>query len=377
MILNGTTQSFRFETTTAAQVDYTFDWTDKTSTTLSPGVSEGTVSAATITTGVAAPAAATYRKVGTGRWVNRSTTAAAPVRIIKTVSGTDYHASSLYTIPPGGELVYRAGVGLEVKQPDPATRIGGVAEFIKSGSASEAVGEWYLYAKDGNFPSAWAPGTPGMAGRVVSGAGGGADGGLLIPNPSAGFNYLTGWAITLSLIQAPYLFDILWLQTGIVVATITAQTVNSIAWPARDVNGSTNGDGVRIGILVTTVTTNAGTSVCTISYTNSAGLAGRTGTYTIPASAVVGTVGWFSLQAGDTGVRSVQNVTIATSLLTGAVSLIAARRLIGGAPAVVNVEFESKDKSIKIYNDSCIHLAHRAAATGAAIADGAVYFEQR
>jgi hypothetical protein len=72
-------------------------------------------------------------------------------------------------------------------------------------------------------------------------------------------------------------------------------------------------------------TTNAGAiSNTTISYTNSAGVAGRTGTIMPdwPATAVLGHLSPFSLQSGDAGVRSIQSITLGTSYVTGTVGLV-------------------------------------------------------
>jgi hypothetical protein len=124
------------------------------------------------------------------------------------------------------------------------------------------------------------------------------------------------------------LADRLWHNSGIVVTTTTAQTINSVAWPARDKNGATLGEGVYIGLEVSTAT-GAGASVISISYTNSAGTAGRTGT-AIPlyaATSVAGSFYIFGLQAGDTGVRSVQTYTSTVSMTSGVVHLVAFRYL--------------------------------------------------
>ena len=95
--------------------------------------------------------------------------------------------------------------------------------------------------------------------------------------------------------------------------------ITSPTWPARDNNGSTNGEGVLLGIEIgTSKTFNAGAATITITYTNSAGTGSRTGgsARTIPTSGNAA-VGYFipiTLQAGDVGVRSVQNFTTSGAL---------------------------------------------------------------
>lgn len=122
------------------------------------------------------------------------------------------------------------------------------------------------------------------------------------------------------------LCDRLWHNSGFVVTTTTAQTINSVAFPARDINASTNGAGVYIGLEVTTAT-GAGASVLSMSYTNEAGTAGRTAASidSYVATSAVGAFYRMGLQAGDNGVRSIQTFTSSVSMTSGAVSLVAYR----------------------------------------------------
>ena len=149
--------------------------------------------------------------------------------------------------------------------------------------------------------------------------------------PAASNNTYIGSASFVSSAQGGLitLCDRLWHNSGIVVTTTTAQTINSVAWPARDRNGSTNGVGVYIGMEVSTVT-GAGASVISISYTNSAGVSGRTGTAldVYAATAAAGSFFRFSLQAGDVGVQSVQSFTSTVSMTSGVVHLVAYRPLV-------------------------------------------------
>jgi hypothetical protein len=113
-----------------------------------------------------------------------------------------------------------------------------------------------------------------------------------------------------------------------------------------------------VGILVTTATTNAGAITnTTLSYTNSAGTAGRTATMaSFPATAVIGTVVWFQLAAGDSGVQSIQSVTLGTSYAGGAVSLIVARPLASFPSLVVHVggmNLPPQNPGTRLYNGTC------------------------
>lgn len=199
----------------------------------------------------------------------------------------------------------------------------------KNSFTGEAAGHWHCLGLVAGNPGVWAFGAPGMAGATVSyNTIGGA---LNWSNPASGNAYLARLAAAVGAnVIALKFFDLLWYQTGIAEATTTAQTVNSVAWPARDRNGSTNGDGVEVAIVATTATTNAGAIANTsLQYTNSAGTAGRSANLvqSWPATAVAGTLVPFGLQGSDVGVRSVQTVTLGTSYAGGQADLIAYREL--------------------------------------------------
>lgn len=208
-----------------------------------------------------------------------------------------------------------------------------VQPFRKTGTAPQAANAcmytpWYAA---GN-PVAGAAPASGMAGatcdRTTTGA-------IQLNNASAGKRkYLAGLrGIAGTQGGTLAIFDRLWEQSGIVVTTTTAQTINSVALPARDGEGGTNGEDVIAAIEVRVATTNAAAITnMTISYTNSDGTAGRTGTISantptagFPANAKVGVVIPFALQAGDRGVRSIQSITLGTSLVTGTVHLVMLR----------------------------------------------------
>jgi hypothetical protein len=127
--------------------------------------------------------------------------------------------------------------------------------------------------------------------------------------------------------------DRLWHNSGIVVTTTGAQNITFPGLPARDQNGATSGVGVQVFLEVTASTTNAGSfSNMSMSYTNSAGTAGRTANISsFPANAVAGTLIQFMLAPGDVGVQSIQSITLGTSLVTGSVSLVC-YRLVASVP---------------------------------------------
>lgn len=196
--------------------------------------------------------------------------------------------------------------------------------FLKVGTAPEAAGVLHSHFYATGLPGAAVAPTPGLAGAALTTYAGQ----LPFTNPVSGNSYLSRWVIGASVVGGFYLVDRLWHNSGFTITTTTAQTVNSVAWPARDKDGSTNGVNVMVGIEVSTVSTNGAVTNTTLQYTNNAGTAGRTGTITsFVAAANVGTFVPFQLQAGDTGVRSVQSLTLGTTYATGVIHLVAYRIL--------------------------------------------------
>jgi hypothetical protein len=198
-------------------------------------------------------------------------------------------------------------------------------EFIaKALTGTLVVGRMFSPFYLAGIPGAAVAPTPGAAGAALTAYAGQ----IPIPAASANTHLLQFWGVSSANSGSLMLADRLWHNSGIVVTTITAQTVNSVAWPARDKNGSINGEGVYIGLEVSTAT-GAGASVISISYTNSAGTAGRTGTARplYAATSVAGSFYIFGLEAGDTGVRSVQTYTSTVSMTSGVVHLVAFRYL--------------------------------------------------
>lgn len=386
IILDATTKSLEMSTSSTSSTDFYVSWADITTSAFTPGETDGNITTATTTTIVAAPASSTQRQIKYISVVNKGT-ATQNIIIKLDVSGTERQLTGTISLLAGERLQYSGEAGFVkynaagsiVTDTDRTKGYDGHSiQFYKVGTAAEAAGQYYSFHKDSGFPGAWAPGTPGLAGRTTDGTTT-TDGGCLpFRNAASGANYLTDYNVVASVAGHHSLIDVLWVNSGTVVTTTTAQTVNSVAFPARDINGSTNGEGINVAILVTTATTNAGAITnMTMSYTNSDGTAGRTATVaSFPATAVIGTLVKFQLAAGDRGVRSIQSLTLGTSLAAGAVSLIAYRQIINRPVIVVNVGTAVSDlplnPGIKLYSGSCLLPIMLAAATTATTIAGTV-----
>jgi hypothetical protein len=197
--------------------------------------------------------------------------------------------------------------------------------FIKQATPTLVAGRPHSLFYLGGMPGAAAAPSPGIAGAALTTYSG------QIPwtNPGAGNSYLarlqaasSGGAGTL------VLCDRLWHNSGLNLTIATAQTINSVAFPARDSNGSTDGDQVQVALEVTTAT-GAGTPALSMTYTNSAGTASRVGAGLIAgvATSAIGAFYPMVMAAGDVGVRSIQNFTLSATWTSGAASLVAYREI--------------------------------------------------
>lgn len=147
-------------------------------------------------------------------------------------------------------------------------------------------------------------------------------------DPGSGVSYLDRFTAQMTILGQVMLLDRIWHNGGIVITSTGAQTIVSPAWPNRDVDGAALGNGVLLAVEVSAAV-GAGTPTITVSYTNQAGVAGRTGTNTLAtvASAPAGTMYLIGLQAGDTGVQSVQSITLSATWTSGTINLVAYRIL--------------------------------------------------
>ena len=131
--------------------------------------------------------------------------------------------------------------------------------------------------------------------------------------------------------------------------------------------------------MTTTANTNASAIAnTTVTYTNSKGASGRTARLTaiagsqIPASPVVGTIVWFNLEGGDTGVRSIQGITLGTSLVAGAVSLMICRPIATVGTLAANVASQKAigEPGISLGVGVCMLHCYLASATTATYCTG-------
>mgnify|MGYP000851826620 FL=1 len=379
-ILNASTDSLELVTSSTSTLTYSVSYVEYTASVATPAATAGSITTATTTTILAAPAASTQRQVK--RLIVRNTGAATnSITLQKDVSATNYPFYGVSLGPSETMLMDSEGVvhvygsdGLE-KVPGTVSIDGRTLTWLKVGATTEAIGLWQGMAKDTGMPGAWVPGTPGVNGDALScntTADATIAGAPYLPDPASGNYFLTAGAAGASVAALWGWVDLIWYDTGLTVTTTTAQTITVPTMPNRDLDGTTNGNGWMLGIYVTTATTNASAITnMTASYTDSDGNTGNTATVSsFPATAVAGALIPFQLAAGDRGVRSVESVTLGTSLVTGAVSMVIYRPLAYVPSPVVNVggslsNVNMVPTGIKLWNGTCMWPMYLASATTA------------
>jgi hypothetical protein len=200
--------------------------------------------------------------------------------------------------------------------------------FAKAVSATCVIGApQSLFGLGGN-PAAGTPNT-GLTGANYSSSSAVPAGILYHQDPPSGNAYLGrliasgGAAIGGGTLL---LCDRLW-DCGPATDSTAAQTITQPTLPARDLKGGTTGYGVQLAIEVVAATSSTA-AVISVSYTNTAGTAGRTGAFIDLPTAATTAIGRFfriGLQAGDLGVQSVQSVTFSTDWTSGTIALVAYR----------------------------------------------------
>ena len=382
--LSNTTHVLELTTSVAGSVHYQVGYTDITSSSVgTPTDSFGIITTATTTIIATAPAASTTRKI---QYVNVFNNGASNTIILKKdIAGTEYNILQV-TLQKGETLrvvndkveVLDVSGRLKTQNTGLSEITGNSRTIFKVGTTLEAAGQYYCFAKDNGAPGAWSPGTPGINGRNTDGTTAADLGCITVGNPTSGAWYVRDFNIAASQIGQFILADVLWVNTGLGVTTTTAQAITQPTLPLRDNSGTSNGYGIGAGILVTTATTNAAViNNITLQYTNSNGVAGRTGTISsFPATAVAGTFVPFQLAAGDVGVRSIQSITLGTTLGGGAISLIAFNFLGTCSVTLANVgsiAFQ-KQLDLRIENGHCLLPFWLASSATATNLTGTVYF---
>ena len=180
--------------------------------------------------------------------------------------------------------------------------------FGKVSMAAKAAGTFQSLWTAAGLPTAGAnPASPAMV--IPTSA---TTGALPFVNPVTGrLSYISKISSAQQTVGTLILYDRIAHSSGLNGTLTTAQAVNGAALTRH-----TTGEDVELFLEVYTAT-GATASNVTISYTNSAGVAGRTTpAVAMQVTPLVGQMLPIPLQSGDTGIRSVQSVTLSASTAT-------------------------------------------------------------
>lgn len=251
-------------------------------------------------------------------------------------------------------------------------------------SIASGKGETPLFSKQSitttanRFYSLWkSAGVPSAASTPPTGAGEAptraTTGALRFTNPAGSDKkHLLSFGVMGPTAGVLTLIDRLVHTSGLSGTSTSAQTVNTTALTRRT-------DAIGVMCALEVYTQLGGTSrTATISYTNSDGVAGRTGTIVIPATALAGEfIGPMTLQAGDVGVQSVQTVTLSGSTGTAGDFGVVLYYELGTVPYNA-ATYEERDFVLQITNmpelksDSCLALVALATTTSLGLQQGRV-----
>jgi hypothetical protein len=197
-------------------------------------------------------------------------------------------------------------------------------DIIKAATPALVAGRPHSLFYLAGAPGAAVAPTPGIAGAALTTY----LGQIPFANPVSGNSYLARFAGQATIAGRLLLCDRLWHNSGMSITLTSPQTINSVAFPARDVNGTINGEGVLIGVEISTIW-GAGAPVFSIVYTNPLDAGSKTGAgiITVITLSAVGVFYMIGLAAGDTGVKSIQTYTRSASNITGVEHLVAYRIL--------------------------------------------------
>lgn len=205
----------------------------------------------------------------------------------------------------------------------------------------------------GGYPGNASVNSNGLSGEAVTSYTGSID----IPEASNA-TYIKAVNVSAANAGIFMLCDLLWHNSGLSLTATTSQTINSVAFAARDNNESANGDGV-IAALFVTGQTGSGTPQLSLDYTNQAGTASRSsnGVTASLSSTLTGASYFFGLQAGDNGIRSIQSYQQDVTWTSGTAHLAAFRPILT-VPVYSSVKRYYADITenglVKIFNNSVL-----------------------
>lgn len=219
---------------------------------------------------------------------------------------------------------------------------------------------WYSPWTVAGLPGQGVAPSSGLGGNVPTSATVGA---FPFVNPASGFSYLARLNATMGISgsSSPLtlaVYDRLWHNSGISSTITTAQTVsaNDAAAVALTRSGAVGAEAWWEVYVVM----GAGTPTVTLTYTNQSGTSSRTGSSgALATTMALGRTERFTLNAGDTGVKSIQTWQASATFSSGTIGLVIRKLLCAefleakGSPSVRDA---LRTGMPRIYDDACLEV---------------------
>lgn len=198
-------------------------------------------------------------------------------------------------------------------------------EFEKSLSGTLVAARPHSYFYTTGIPGPAVACTAGIGGEVLTTY----PGQIPFTNPVSGNTYLSRFVAQVTQPGTVLLCDRLWHNSDIDETSTSEQLFTGSAQiPARDANGTTDGDEVYAAVEVSSLM-GAGTPTITLKYTNQDGTQNQTATNIMPVNtaSIAGTFYPIGLAAGDTGIQKAQSITLSATMTSGVIHVVLYRVL--------------------------------------------------
>ena len=210
--------------------------------------------------------------------------------------------------------------------------------FTKTASRTTVAAGWFtLFDQAGNPGAGTLAGTSTTAGVVPTDA----TAGCPIINFSTGTGYVSGVEFGSSVASRLAICDMLW-KAGAYGFAAGTTTVSAPPSYSSRVPGGTDYTGTEIWFEVTTAFATGTAWQVQVTYTNQAGVTGRTSVISVAAAAAALTQGrmyQLGLQSGDTGVQKIESVIVTnggTAMTAGNFNVLVLRPLWQGRVKIAN-----------------------------------------
>lgn len=191
-----------------------------------------------------------------------------------------------------------------------------VLTWHKTAATSEGAGTYFDHFLVAGIPGAGSTPTAASSGGTTYTLS--SQGGLPFTAPvGSNITYALAWSVACTQAGNIMLYDRLWACSGLATGAGSTTTVTGMT----NISRYSGGLGATIWyVCLTAPSAQTANMTLTCSYTNSDGVSGRTATVVLGAGSPPPTANQcypFALQAGDTGVQSIQSVTNSVGGLTG------------------------------------------------------------